>query len=726
MDTATIALTSVAGDLVSLVVSQLPRSSMTLDLQTRPGRHELTPTLREGATYRFRVHADRSVVAIEPAELFDFDDAYRTSGRIVTGENVGLVRVSLTDDGDTVFTGEFDIRSAKFADEQAFARMLTDLASKAVEALHQGFAAPSGEFRADAGAAPRLLYQQFAILHALLRSGDLSWALAHVTGQPHREWRSEQEIRPPGRPAKGSSRLAGQLSRPGARVPAPFTSLGSLPALLATARTEETVDTIPNRFVRFALERWRFLSSEVAAYAAELPGYAMRRGVDEAHGVVAQLDEVLSGSLFREVGRLTTYPGDNPVLRRREGYRQVAQAVALVEGSLGLELHLDDPFLVSRRSIATLYEYWTFVHLAEALARACDQTTPLQDLFTASRYGMSLVLRADATHRLQFNPVIHGREVLVDLFFNNEFRGGSWTRPMRPDASIVIRRHEGQEVWLHFDAKYRVDWQQPFETGDAESEEAAERVGFTRRSDLLKMHAYRDAIRNSAGAYVLFPGSAPKQFAIHDSEFLPGLGAFPLRPDRVEEDTDRLTEFFKRALGHVAASGTRHRRALYWTARAYGGEGTLRAADPPATIELPPADTAVLCGYIRSPEQRDWVLANRMYNIRGGQRRGAVAAGAPLLDAQLLLLYGPSLPSPLLCSKAGAWNSCTGHALERLGYRNPKGDSYLIADILLLTPPSWFGEVDAGRLRPQGAAAGEPFTVTWLDVVLSTQREGAR
>ena len=53
---------------------------------------------------------------------------------------------------------------------------------------------------------------------------------------------------------------------------------------------------------------------------------------------------------------------------------------------------------------------------------------------------MSLVLRAGASTRLKFAAMVDGERVLVDLFFNNEFREASWTRPMRPDASLLIRR----------------------------------------------------------------------------------------------------------------------------------------------------------------------------------------------------------------------------------------------------------------------------------------------
>ena len=125
---------------------------------------------------------------------------------------------------------------------------------------------------------------------------------------------------------------------------------------------------------------------------------------------------------------------------------------------------------------------------------------------------------------------------------------------MRPDASLLVRKPGSQEVWLHFDAKYRFDWSVPFETGEVDEEEESERVsGTSKRTDLLKMHAYRDAIRDSGG-----PTSVPRflhaaEFAFAKEEFLPGLGAFPLRPDESQDDTARLAGFVSRAIRHALA-----------------------------------------------------------------------------------------------------------------------------------------------------------------------------
>ena len=720
MDSAVVRLSAVDDVRGKLIVSRLPSSQTGPELSDRDG----SVIVREAAVYRFKLEVAEAIQGVEPAELFDTDDATRVSGRLVPGESVGVVSVAVTTVTGSVLRGRFDVRSAKFSDDQAFGRMLADLAELAVEAMHQGFAPSSGEFGSATDGSPRLLYQQFAVLQSLLLGSDLAWAIAHIFGDPHRAWESNLEPRSPGRPLRGSSRLGSQLGRPGPRVATPRGQLASMPRALPVERTDETVDTIANRFVRFVLERWRAIAATVVSHADALGGAAKRRGVEQAGEVVASLDEFLTAPLFREVSRLSVFPKDNQVLRRREGYRQLYAAWALVEGTVGLELDLEDPLLVSRKSIATLYEYWTFIKLAGAVAEACGSRGVAEELFRTSATGMSLVLKAGAATRLQFETDVAGERVLIDLFFNKEFRQSSWTRPMRPDASLVVHTPGGEDVWLHFDAKYRVDWSTPFVTGDVDEEEESERSsGTSKRTDLLKMHAYRDAIRDSAGSYVLFPGSTSAEFSFARDEFLPGLGAFPLRPHTSGEDTAVLVDFVRRAVEHVAASGTRHRRATYWATRAYAGDGTTRPAAGPPAGDLPPADTGVLLGYVRSDAQWQWIRSVGLYNLRSGNRRGAVERGQRDLDGPLVLLYGrPNDGFRFeLYERTAGWESITGEALSRLGYPNPQGDTYLLARIQQLPAPAWLEEVAVERLLPRDWMPGRPYSTTWLDVVLSTQ-----
>ena len=87
---------------------------------------------------------------------------------------------------------------------------------------------------------------------------------------------------------------------------------------------------------------------------------------------------------------------------------------------------------------------------------------------------------------------------------------------MRPDCSLRISSPDDVEddsVWVHFDAKYKIEQADQIFVdvrGDPSAEEPAEQdqTARAKRDDLLKMHAYRDAIRRSSGSYVLYPGPA--------------------------------------------------------------------------------------------------------------------------------------------------------------------------------------------------------------------------
>ena len=91
---------------------------------------------------------------------------------------------------------------------------------------------------------------------------------------------------------------------------------------------------------------------------------------------------------------------------------------------------------------------------------------------------------------------------------------------MRPDYTLRISAAAGstagfEPILLHFDAKYRLqvledlfgrddNRVEPSNVDKAPEPDDKETV---LRSDLLKMHAYRDAIRRSVGAYVIYPGT---------------------------------------------------------------------------------------------------------------------------------------------------------------------------------------------------------------------------
>src|SRR6202011_4421823 len=93
-------------------------------------------------------------------------------------------------------------------------------------------------------------------------------------------------------------------------------------------------------------------------------------------------------------------------------------------------------------------------------------------------------------------------------------------------------------------------------------------------------------------------------------------------------------------LTHVASQVPRHERHRFWAATVHRpGEPILESSLTTDFLDEPPADTDVLLGFVRNPEQRQWIEGVGQYNIRAGDRAGAVEIGGRELGAKLLLLY---------------------------------------------------------------------------------------
>src|SRR5690606_39495522 len=83
-------------------------------------------------------------------------------------------------------------------------------------------------------------------------------------------------------------------------------------------RTRETLDTEPNRFVRFALNQWRHVVQQISD-ALRSSRDATPRAIREVQNVLDHLDRYLEATDFPELSHLTRFPADNVVLHRAEG-----------------------------------------------------------------------------------------------------------------------------------------------------------------------------------------------------------------------------------------------------------------------------------------------------------------------------------------------------------------------------------------------------------------------
>jgi PD-(D/E)XK nuclease superfamily len=312
---------------------------------------------------------------------------------------------------------------------------------------------------------------------------------------------------------------------------------------------------------------------------------------------------------------------------------------------------------------------------------------------------------------------------------------------MRPDYTLSLwpadfdeREAEAQElmVHVHFDAKYRIESvEQLFGNDDIDlnAEKQDQREGRYKRADLLKMHAYRDAIRRTQGAYVLYPGDSSRQWRGYH-EILPGLGAFPIKPGNGEQAVEK---FIREIVAHACDRATARERQSYHTYQvqeAPAAYSVLRAFPERAAASFsrhaPPAETFVLVGWNKNEAHLKWIVREKLYNFRMDTRAGSLPFEPKIIAAQYLLLHGEganAVPGLLRITSKGP-RIFSKDALMRLRYPGePKGDFYLVYDVELA--PEFDGFCwNYAKLpgRPAGRKSAWPFAVT-LDAVLATAKE---
>lgn len=285
---------------------------------------------------------------------------------------------------------------------------------------------------------------------------------------------------------------------------------------------------------------------------------------------------------------------------------------------------------------------------------------------------------------------------------------------MRPDVSLSISCAgvpPEEKTWLHFDAKYRVrTYTKEFEDEDRDDEVTGHAVP----TDLAKMHAYRDAIRRSAGAYVVYPGDTPLTRGQYH-ELLPGLGAFALRPSSTgEADHDSskgLERFISDVIDHLSSQGTSYQRDRFWRSEAHDRAGYLSARRN--FLKNPPSDTNVLLGYLRNPQHEVAVLELALYNLRADPGRdGMVNVESPEIGAQFVVLYGQG--RALVYETTGDVVLKRKSDLAVAGYV-PNGDLYLCLGIN--PEPVFELEQDAiMAMIPAHAPIGHPLSTTWAAI----------
>ncbi len=303
--------------------------------------------------------------------------------------------------------------------------------------------------------------------------------------------------------------------------------LTAAPAGVWFRAARESFDSAENRFVKAVATSMADACAKVLRApwlgAVDDPGVARRR--DTLSRLQARLSQFSRAPMFDDVGPMHRVPSASRVLQRRAGYRD-------------LNMHWQ-AFLTSRepvwqrlqeaidlRDVATLYEYWVWFALCREIEEATGER-PVIDTLPAAEAGLPHGLRATFRDcgRLTYNA-------------SCKAYSGVWLRP-----DYLWEPSSGGKV--AFDAKFRLAWDAtPL---DADREELATREAKAKADDLVKMHAYRDAIPGLRAAVVIYPGTVAEfrpvaglpmpGLTVADvlSGEIEGVGAIPMRPEGIRE-----------------------------------------------------------------------------------------------------------------------------------------------------------------------------------------------
>ncbi len=636
--------------------------------------------LKEGCVYEYEFESweenHNTFQFTEESEIVQFSRSKNNNrGILRTGIYVGTLTlyVKSNDSQEIVGRVELEVQSVKASYRSDYHTMLEDITNYYTDLVMLQGSPSTRTFMVDENNTSQTLYQKFTFVRSIIDSNSFQEAIHKIQSNPIRRWAESQrevDICNVKRLSQhGMRQIVSRTNRVKIYEDDPVCNLPlqSLPRTITIPYKKDSVDNAENRFVKFVLQSFFSFCSYIQTLKSASP-----RLKKEADMTCNRLSGMLSSSFFKEVSYPQHLNLNSPALQRKEGYREVLQAWILFD--LAAKLCWkggDDVYKIGMKNVATLYEYWLFFKLLELISSIFNvPKTEKEKLISIGEDQINLNLKEGYVSMVEGLYVTGHRKINVRFYYNRTFgstrelsESGSWTTSMRPDYTLTLWPGEGVSeeeaekenmiVHVHFDAKYRLnkvlmeDDTSDFDRLSEEltSEKKEQALGVYKKADLLKMHAYKDAIHRTSGAYVLYPGNINhNKIGFH--EIIPGLGAFCISPGNVESEIGALKEFILKVIDHLLNRTSQRERLSYYD---YTIHKDIPKPSNSVTEELPetygenrdllPDETYVLLGYYKDQDHLKWIQEHQLYNCRAGFRKGSVSISPSVATAKYVLLH---------------------------------------------------------------------------------------
>lgn len=639
------------------------------EFETYIDNNEARYQLVEGCFYNYELSDSNFILGNIGQNIIQQHSRNSHLGTIAPNIFVGTLEIPLLrKDSDETFSPiQLEVQSIKSGYRDDYRDMLELITEKCTELLLQSNSPVSHYFDVDYAKDSKSNYQKFAFIKSVIGSEEFKDAVHRIVSSPVTRWIEISEKKDIRGVRRFSNSNIKELVKGGKRTTLPQNhflknyGISTLPERISSIRKTDSVDTSENRFIKHALETFLKFCTDIHKVSTE--GTKLEK---ESLLLIKELESQLHHAVFKDISRPTTLKLNSPVLQRKEGYREVLRTWLQFELAAKLIWKGgEDVYGAGKKDIATLYEYWLFFKLLDLFQEIFEiDPKDISELVEKSDNNLNLRIKQGNYTALSGIYQTKSRKLNVRFNYNRSFKrndypnSGSWTTNLRPDYTLSFwpfgisdleAEHQELIVHIHFDAKYKIanlsEIINEHDDEDLNEEKIEQRKGVYKNADLLKMHAYKDAIRRTGGAYVLYPGSDElKRKGFH--EIIPGLGAFPVRPSKTDSGIGHLKSFILEIINHFVNRTSQREKIAYRAFDIYknppSSSDEVREILPEnfgENRDLMADETFVLVGFYNSNEQHEWIKKSKLYNFRMGSGKGSLILDKETVSPKYLLLH---------------------------------------------------------------------------------------